>query len=352
MVDEYTAGGRLEAQKEFRYNCPFCGEERHKFYVQSDSPYLWHCKQCDRSGNPVKFTMLLNSVSFDDAKDILETYDYYVGNIEQTKLQENFSNQELTDSEKLFLLIQDGSGSLSDKVINYKPNPLPVGFKLLWDNKRNKESFPYFNYLINRKISLEMIRDYKIGYVDRGSYTHPETGKVLPLRTSIVFVTYDIKGNPIYWNTRSIDSNSPQKSLNAPADSETYSKRNTVFNLNRAIKTDKIVIYEGVLNALMSGDSGVATFGKQITDEQIDLIKNSIKGKDIPIYLFLDNDAKSESRIISNKIYKFTKNLYIVINPYGDKDANDLGQETVNNLINNAIKYDNSGRAQILFSLS
>ncbi len=352
MIDEYTQGGRLEAQKEVRFNCPFCGEDRHKFYVQDSEPYLWHCKRCDRSGNPVKFVMILNSVSFDDAKDILEVYDYYVGNSDQTKLQENFSDQELSDSEKLFLLIQGGNKELNDKdKKELKPNPLPDGFKLLWEERRNKESFPYFNYLISRKISLEMIEKYKIGYVDNGSYTHPETGIQLPIKTSIVFVTYNSDGFPIYWNTRSINKKSRQKSLNAPADPDTFSKRSTVFNLNNAIKTDKVVIYEGVLNALMSGDSGVATFGKQVTNEQLDLIKRAVPDS-IPVYLFLDNDAKEETANIAKSIYRFHKNLYIVINPNGDKDANDLGQAVVSKLINNSIKYDNSGRAQILFNLS
>lgn len=352
MIDEYTQGGRLEAQKEVRFNCPFCGEERHKFYVQDSEPYLWHCKQCDRSGNPVKFVMLLNSVSYEDAKDILEVYDYYVGNLDQTKLQENFSDQELTDSEKLFILVQgDTKAPVNKEIKKLNPNPLPKGFKFLWDERYNKESFPYYNYLIKRGVTLDMIKKYHIGYVDNGSYIHPETGAILPIKTSIVFITYGISGEPIYWNTRSINKLSRQKSLNAPADSGTFSKRNSIFNLNNAIKTDKVVIYEGVFNALMSGDSGVATFGKQVTSEQLDLLRKYVED-DTPIYLFLDNDAKDETDLLAKNIYKFHKYLYIVINPNGDKDANDLGKDTVSVLIKNAIKYDNSGRAQMLFNLS
>ena len=351
MLDEYTQGGRLEAQKELRYNCPFCGDSRHKFYVQDSEPYLWHCKYCDRRGNPVKFAMLLNSVPFSEAKDMLATYDYYVGNQEQTNLQNEFGSQELTDSEKLFLLMHKDALDDSESK-GLEPNILPFGFNYLWDDKDNKKSYPYFNYLLSRGISLEDIKKYKVGYVDKGGYNHPETGKYIPLITSVVFITYNDDGVPIYWNTRSINPKSAQKSINAPATEGMYSKRTSIFNLDKAKKSGKIVIYEGVFNALMSGDSGVATFGKQVTDEQINLIKGVTDSVDIPIYLFLDNDAKHETNELANKIYQFTHNLYIVINPYGDKDANDLGKNKVEELINKAVKFDNTGRAQILFNLS
>lgn len=351
MLDDYTQGGRLEAQKEFRYNCPFCGDDRHKFYVQDSEPYLWHCKYCDRRGNPVKFVMLLNSVPFSEAKDMLATYDYYVGNQEQTNLQNEFGDQELTESEKLFLLMHKDSIDVEEKEV-LQPNKLPYGFSYLWDDKEEKKSYPYFNYLLSRGITLEDIKNYNIGYVDNGGYNHPETGKYISLITSVVFITYNDDGNPIYWNTRSINPNSIQKSINAPAMDGMYSKRTSIFNLDKAKKTDKIVIYEGVFNALMSGDSGIATFGKQVTDEQIELIKEASAEKELPIYLFLDNDAKQETNILANKIYQFTHNVYIVINPYGDKDANDLGRNKVQELIDKAVKFDNSGRAQILFNLS
>lgn len=352
MLDEYTQGGRLEAQKELRYNCPFCGDDRHKFYVQDNEPYLWHCKYCDRRGNPVKFVMLLNSVPFSEAKDMLATYDYYVGNKEQTDLQNEFGDQELTESEKLFLLMHKEDIDIEDDNKVLENNKLPYGFSYLWDDRDNKNSYPYFNYLLSRGIDLKDIKNYHIGYVDKGGYNHPETGKYIPLITSVVFITYGDNGEPLYWNTRSINPKSTQKSINAPATDGMYSKRTTIFNLDKAKNTDKIVVCESVFNALMFGHSGVATFGKQVTEEQINLLKNAVRYKNMPIYLFLDNDAKKETNDLANKIYQFTHKIYIVINPYGDKDANDLGKVKANELIEKAIKFDNSGRAQILFNLS
>lgn len=347
LLDEYTSGEKLLAQDQIRYNCLFCGEEKHKFYVQDKEPYLWHCKHCDRSGNPVKLVMMLNSVGYGEAKDILETYDYYVGNLEQNSLNEKLPDTELTESEKLFLLIH---GTHKDAVVDtkYKPNKLPTGFKYLWDNKRNPESFPYFNYLIKRGISLEMIKHYNIGYVVSGSYVHPESGKTLSLRTSVVFVTFDEQGNEIYWNTRNIDRNAMIKSINAPADEKTYSKKNTIFNLDKASKTDKIVIYEGVINALMSGDSGIATFGKQITGEQVKLLENH---NNLPFYIFLDTDAKAQAISLARELVKYNKNTYLVVNPYGNKDANDLGPAIVAELVSKAVKFDNSGKAELAYAL-
>ena len=97
-----TTTGELESGTEVRFNCPFCGDERQKFYVQDEDPYLWHCKYCDRHGNPITFVKEFYGVSFIDAKEILEGYDYYVGDTTKTKMN-SYSSAELTEAEQLFL---------------------------------------------------------------------------------------------------------------------------------------------------------------------------------------------------------------------------------------------------------
>lgn len=345
LLDE-IATGKKDAGVETRYNCPFCNEQRQKFYVQNHEPYLWHCKYCDRSGNPVKLVMEYYSVGYPHAKEMLESYDYYLDNKDLNRVSE-FYDDKLSDAEQLALIASGMSGSLDDSKSTHKliPTKLPEGFKYLKDNVNNREAFPFINYLYNRGINMSMIVNYDIGYVVNGFFEHPGTGKNIPILSSIVFPTKDIFGNIIYWNTRAIASNAYVKSINAPSDSEHYSKNDTIFNLYNAVKTGHVVISEGVFNAMMSGISGVATFGKQITDSQIELLKEEYnKNSSIKFYVFLDNDAKKEILTLAKKLYDFTENVYLVINPYKGKDANDLGYSVTKELILSAKKYNpNSG---------
>lgn len=356
LLDE-VAVAKKESGIEVRYNCPFCGEDRQKFYVQGSEPYLWHCKKCDRHGNPVSFVMKFYSVGFVEAKDILENYDYYVGDSTKTAVSEYYDSS-LSDAEQLALIASGMSrkDEISNESSHYDallPTELPDGFKYLSDNIMNSESYPYVNYLFNRNINMDMINYYNVGYVIEGGFKHPETGNYIRITSSIVFPTKDREGNIIYWNTRAISSNAYVKSINAPSDGQHYSKNNTIFNLYPAASTGNIVIFEGVFNAMMAGVSGVATFGKQVTADQIGLLKEQydINNK-LSFYVFLDTDAKQEMLSVARRIYEFTSNVHIVINPYKNKDANDLGYKITGELLNEAPIYVPDSAQELNFILS
>lgn len=353
LLDE-VATAKKESGNEIRYNCPFCGEQRQKFYIQSTDPYLWHCKHCDRHGNPASFVMSYYSVDFSEAKDMLENYDYYVGDSSKTAVNEYYDNT-LSDAEQL-ALIASGITKNTEVTANkgvFKPTVLPDGFKYISQSVENYESYPYINYLFNRKINMEMIYMYDIGYVVEGGFKHPGTGKYIKVLNSIVFPTKDEEGNIIYWNTRSISPNAYVKSINAPSDDEHYSKNNTIFNLYPAANSGHIVIFEGVFNAMMAGISGVATFGKQVTDDQIALLKSVYKDRNnLSFYVFLDTDAKEEMLSVSKRIYEFCNNVHIVMNPYKGKDANDLGYQVTAELLRDAPLYSPDSSQELNFIIS
>ena len=348
LIREVTTG-EIENGAETRFNCPFCGDERQKLYVQSEDPYLWHCKHCDRVGNPISFVREFYGVPFQEALGILESYDYYYNDDIKTRLNEYVDTQ-LTEAEQLLLLLNGKSDTTQEPESELAPVPLPNGFKFLEDNIDNKESYPYFNYLLRRNISVSEAFYYKIGYVDEGSYYNPNKDSDSRLTKSIVFTTYDSRGRLIYWSTRAITNDAYVKSLNAPVIDGYFSKRNTVFNLYGAAKTGRIIISEGILNAITTGRSGVATFGKQITDEQINLFESV--NKDNPIirfYVFLDDDAKIQALSVAKRLYEFTNNVYIVKNPYKGKDANDIGPELSEELVDKAMRYEPNSVTELEF---
>lgn len=343
-----------KAMGEYRFNCPFCGEEKAKFYVQSDEPFLWHCKHCDQSGNPIKFIMKYNSVGFDEAKEILKDFGYDVDNISSSNFDNSFSS-ELTDSEKMILAIKhrhdSKSDAESDSAIELNPINPPYNVKLLPQNMNNPEALPYLDYLHKRGINDDEIYRYNIGYTPLSSVTTKE-GKNVMIHTSIVFFTFDDSGRMIYWNTRSIDKNAFIKSFNAPAGKDEYSKDTSIFNLNNAKKTGSIIITEGVFNAITVGISGVATFGKQVTEHQINLLKDVYEeNNDTKFVVFLDNDAYEQKERLGKELSNFSDNVYIVSNPYKEKDANDIGRKEAQRLVSEARKYSYKNSLLAMFGV-
>lgn len=337
---------------ELRYNCPFCSnDDSYKLYLHVGGKLKngkslngqWHCFKCGARGNPPSFVMQLFNIGFKDALAELEAYDYH-------HMETSWVSPEsmgLTDEEYMVLAIQ---GKLTQEFsdVELTPPPLPYGYKRIVDNIHNPEVLPFVAYLVKRGFTSEDIATHNIGYVTNSQVDLP-SGKKLQLTNHIVFITHDSNGKYQYWNTRAI-GDSFVKSINAPSREHEYSKKTVIFNLNRAVTTDNIVICEGVPDALTIGVSGVATFGKQVTEQQIKLLTSSIT-ENQRIYIMLDNDAKDQIAELADKLYRHHKETYIVLNPEGG-DANDIGNLKAWELINNnSVKADANGLLSLLLTI-
>ena len=132
------------------------------------------------------------------------------------------------------------------------------------------------------------------------------------------------------------------KSLNAPAKENNYSKNNSVWNESALVNNKRCVISEGLFNSLMvehKGIASIATYGKKITDEQIDLI---LSYNPTSIVLFLDTDARQEQWELAHRIIAkgFSPDkVFMVNNPDYFKDANDLGRKGTWKLLKQATLF-------------
>lgn len=319
---------------ELRYCCPFCGESKYKFYVKQsiDSTNgLYHCKKCDEAGNPITFMKTYYGVNGKQAVDLLDSKGI---DIERQELIQ-YNNDELTETEKLILMMRGVENYSS--YVKKKPPKLPIGYKLIKDNLNNKEIKPFLLYLKKRGITMEQIIEHNIAYIINGHcYAESPTGekKKIILKNSVIFFTYNSRGEYLYWNTRSIEPNPYLKSINAPAKENELGKRDVIFNLNRAIKEKMVVINEGVFDALTYRQYGIATFGKQVTEEQVLLLRENIP-LTTPIMIMLDSDAVESSIQLASRLYKTHKRVYII--PHGDKDANDLGTKEAFKLLHKRV---------------
>lgn len=330
-----------------RYNCPFCEPNNDfKFYVNTtggERDGLWTCFKCGQRGNAVSFVMKHQGSNFMEAKDTLELYDYEFSDFTRIVRESGVSEEEA-----LIILMNHKPDDKKVEDVTYRPPPLPVGFKRIVDNlDKPWEIKPFVEYLlIKRGFTQDDIYTHNIGYVVRGHVT-TQQGKKVPLDNHVIFITHSDDGTYRYWNSRSIEPDPYIKSFNGLAGPDEYSKRNSVFNLNRAKHQKHIYICEGVPDALTMGIGGVATFGKQVTQAQIDLITKDLENKQV-IYVTLDMDAKKEMLALAQKLYQVHKNTYIVLNGT-DKDPNDLGAEQALAMVQRtAVKADATGEALLL----
>jgi DNA primase len=340
-------GNLRDAGNETRFNCPFCGNTKHKFYVHNTDG-LWICFKCSETGNPVSFVMKYYNVTYPEAVDILATFDYDVNAERQSQVSLSQYGSDLTDEERLLLFISRGGEPLeNENRVRYVCPAPPTNCKALTQNFENPEAFPFFAYLHGRGVTLEQIQTHNISYVTYGEVELVD-GRKMNLVNHVVFFTFDEKRKPVYWNTRSIEHDPFIKSFNAPSKTNEYSKNNTIFNLNNILGADKIVVHEGVFNSFMTPGCGVATFGKKVTEEQVNMLVAAAQKMQAPIYLYLDTDAWKEMITTANMIHAKDPNLLVYYVYSGtDEDANDLGYEKVQELLDNAWVADVEGEMRL-----
>lgn len=305
---------------EVKANCPFCYTQNNKpfkFYINPQGLNI--CFKCGRQNNIISFLQEYLNISFKDAKELVSS-------------QGALDNYENVDSEKMNNIFVSMINNLSDekeKVSKKHMPELPTNTHSIYDNRALPETKPFISYLYSRGVSLYQIHKYGIRYCIKGT-VKTTTGKNLSVNNSVIFITYSITGEPMYWNTRSIEINPYLKTLNASAQ-DGYSRKESVFGIDRVKNTDYLVITESVFNALTINDNfrnlkAVATFGKQITDTQLESI---LKVKPKRIYLGLDPDAQKESYDLYHRLVSggYHGDIYMVNYPNDKDDFNDLGRQ-------------------------
>ena len=305
--------------------CPFCDTEKKKLYISPEGRFI--CFVCSTKGNSVfSFVSQYYGCSFAEARDILRDQ----GLSESRQIIEPTGHFDL-----LYELVQ-----LKQKTKTTKKtiSNFPSNTKLLVDNFNNPEAYPYLNYLYKRGITLQQIKQFKIRYLVQGKIKRVDKPDLV-ITHSIIFYTYNQHNQPVYWSTRSIDPHPYIKSINAIADKNEVSRKDIVYNMNHINQYSKMVICEGIFNAITCTNetyTGIATLGKAITDNQIRLMA---KLNPQAYYIFLDNDAKDQELKLARRLFDSGvdySRIYLVKNPYGNQDANDLGMIKTKQLLDQA----------------
>lgn len=333
MIEDYLnkyLGTPKRSGKELNYECPFCHHNKKVFYINNNPKSThygqWICFSCGRSGNFVALISALSDVSYHEAEQKAFSMDYYAA------LTNNIQSDELSPNENLLLMLNrpaatETSESFMDTPVGvFKSPPLPTG--LHYFSELREDARPFIVYCKNRGIDMVTLLENGAGYVQDG-FAKTKTG-MLHIRNHVIFFSYNKTGQYIYWNSRSIDGGTP-KSINAPELDGCYSRKNVVFGLDVVSKWSKVVLVEGVPDALTL-ENGIATFGKMVTNYQKRLIIESLN-PDQKLYVMLDMDAKKELFSLARSLYPYHNNTYVVFNPEY-RDANSLGHDKAWGIIN------------------
>lgn len=277
--------------------CPFHSERTPSFTVAAHKQ-IYHCFGCGAGGDVIQFLMDVEQYTFQEAvihlakeKDIPIPDEAYT-----------VSDDDQIISRLRFVL------STATKLYHH----------LLMHTSYGKEAR---EYLANRKISLETMKTFEIGYappneclipffqkrgvsvdllVDTGLVVVPDDKTRSPydrFRHRILFPIADPQGRVVGFGGRALAANGP-KYLNSP-ETRLFQKRNHLFNLSRArkhIRKDgQAILMEGFMDVISLWQAGIyhgiAPLGTALTDTQARLIgRNTNK-----ITLCFDSDEAGQS---------------------------------------------------------
>lgn len=300
--------------------CPFHQEKTPSFTV-SESKQIFYCFGCNKGGDLIEF--LKNYLKMDHI-EILENLEKETG-LTLFERDKDY-NKKVKEIRKIL--------EINKKAALYFLNNL----------YKTKEGAKALTYLKNRKLSLETIKKFYLGYggvdwdrlyrnlinenfdrkeIDKtGLISSTSVGVKDFFRNRIIFPIINSKGEIIAFGGRSLDNSLP-KYVNTQ-ETIVFSKRSTLYGMNLAKehidKSKKVYIVEGYMDCLMMHQSGynntVATLGTAITEEHIKQLKPMVED----FYLIYDGDAAGKKAALRG-IELFLNqsiNPFIVILPEGE----------------------------------
>lgn len=169
------------------------------------------------------------------------------------------------------------------------------------------EGSPAWHYLYARKMTTQRMQDYQLVW---GYYMGADR---------VFFPVYSLStGRMVYWMAR--------KFQNVTADAKKYVNPSVpvggnIFNLDRAINYDTVIITEGAISAISAGDNAVATLGKAVSEAQRETLLHCRFAEYI---IALDGDARNNSVQLAKYLLDAGKQVSLVEIPVGhDPDSVD-----------------------------
>ncbi len=320
--------GKLRGNKGMAL-CPFHGEKTASMSF-TDEENLFHCFGCKEGGDIFKYIQLMNNVEFQESVEIAA--DKYSFNLTYTDSKFETNQKNLIDQIK----------KISDFFIR---------------NMNEVKSTEALDYLKNRKLDGEDIKNYKLGFAEKDDKKiiqycktnnisdadfkklglFSEKGNFL-FKNRIIFPITNFRSEVVGFGGRALEDFGP-KYLNS-SESSIYKKNRTLYFLPNFLKDVKkhkfVIIVEGYFDVIAFNKLGFSNIaspsGTALTIQQL----NQISKYTDEIYLCFDNDqagVEATKRIveIKNNIGK-DLNIYSILLPSKYKDISDFYESGEKNI--------------------
>jgi hypothetical protein len=255
-----------EGERSFRINSFFTHDDKRHLYIFIDGGNF----RCFKSGQSGDFIWLVkNYKKLIGSKKTIENYiyeNYYM--VSEDDLKNKLKNIKLNSSE-----IFKRNGDIPE----LKEITLPEEFLVL--DKRTEISEKFLRYLYNRGLKFDIIKNYNFHYCVSGDY-----------KDRVIIPVYDNK-KIVYFMARHISDKASKKYLNPKREEVLGNGTGSIlFNIDKITSGNKIIITEGVFNALHYTNKNFvicSVFGKVLLYNQL---KKMIKKEPSEIILAYDND--------------------------------------------------------------
>ena len=323
----------VPSKRDYWACCPFHNEKTPSFHVD-DNRQLYHCFGCGASGSHIQFLIEHERLSFIEAVERLASE----------------AGVTLPDPDPHYKEKEEQRKNL------YEICELACQF---FEQKLSEsEGTEAKKYLENRRIKLETIKEFRLGYAPANSQSSlkkfllqkkVEESKMLEaglivkpddggesydkFRDRIIFPIQNREGKVVAFGGRTLKVDGIPKYLNSP-ETPLFKKRDMLFNFHRvkqhSMENKGAIIVEGYMDAIAVWQSGiknvVAALGTSFTEQQI----NQIWKLSSEPTLCLDGDAAGTlaAQRAVDRIIPFLKSGFsfnFVFLPAG-KDPDDLIQ--------------------------
>ena len=297
----------LEINRNNKALCPFHNDNKPSLSIKPESQ-IFNCFTCETKGGSITFIMLKENITYPQAIETLANMYNIVIEYDNKQYQQNYDDK-----------------SQIIEVYN-------IAKEIYHNNLYSNIGSDCLNYIKNRGINDEMIKEFKLGYcpINNNSLHKKVVGKYSAkiLENSRLFnyngkeyvdffggrfvvPILDRNNNTIAFNGRALkeDQNKYKNSF----DSIIYKKGNTLYGLNKTkdhIKQKKsVIVVEGPTDfiALFQNNvkNVVASGGTAFTENQIKTLKMITKN----IYINFDTDSKFSGQNAAIKVgYTLFKN--------------------------------------------
>lgn len=251
--------GKITSKYWYNINCEFCQNHGHtqdvKYHFGIN--YKYGYTNCFRCGTKYKLTYFLKIVHIEYDKD-----DFV------------FEDSPLTITKKLDIEFPKGFVNTLD----------------LFDSRYSSyvDALEY----IDKRIGIDLALKINAGFCRTGKYAN-----------RVVIPIFDPGDNMTYFIARAIYKFIQPKILNPFG-----GRRTILFNWNIAQRFSEIFIMEGVFGALTVYPYGIASLGKEITDDQILVI---LRSKVKIINIVLDGNAIEDAYKVADKILGLTSKIKV-----------------------------------------